>query len=222
VKDGGWFQLMDYLIPKLNRDFSSIHAYLTNQEIQSFKVRIKRLKLKQSKVLDKVVVMSDYKNELLQDLIQRAKFQGEWAIAKDLSQLIYQKIWVENEIFLPTPDILAFVPPDPWRLLGRGYHLPAKITQELSKLTDVKAVEVLVKKKSTRPQVGLERKQRLENLNGVIEFKSRGIKENPGKWEVIWLIDDIVSTGRTFEVCAKEIKKQLPFVQVYGIAVAGN
>ncbi|NJK71839.1 MAG: hypothetical protein HC932_06445 [Thermales bacterium] len=57
-------------------------------------------------------------------------------------------------------------------------------------------------------------------MKGVFELTEK--EYNLSQKEVIWLIDDVSTTGTTLLECAKLLKKKYPFLQIYGVVVSGN
>lgn len=128
--------------------------------------------------------------------------------------LILQDIW---------PNTISFVPPDPIRYRLRGYHLPIIIAKKLAKVLRSTYKPLVKKCKSTQSQSELNRSTRLTNL----ENKFQSIEEDtpPSKLiteTIIWLIDDISTTGSTLIEVANTIKRQLPNCTIYGIVLSGG
>ncbi len=212
--------VLDIIFPKYNRDFFSISEYLSTEEITSLHSKFKPLSTKYRKYISGIFVASRYSNELILDLLNRVKFDGEYAISESFAELIYQKIFVDCDVFVPDPDVIIPVASDPERLLERGFSLPHLIAKHLSKkLPKTQLEDILKKKYSTPQQSTLEKKERLKNLTNLFE-----IIEKPSftDKDILWLIDDVTSTGTTLYQNAKVLKKAYPFLQIYCIVVAGN
>jgi ComF family protein len=213
------FNFLDIFFPRSNKNFTSISQYLSVAEIQALRPKLKPLTKKQRKYLEAIYIGSDYQNELIQDLMNRVKFEHETAILPEFAKLLHQKIYEEADYFIPSPDIIIPVAADPKRELQRGYSIPYKIASDLSVLTRSRVENILIKTKTTDTQTSLNRKQRLINLSNVFTLETT---PNFANEEIVWLIDDICTTGTTLMESAKQIKKAYPFLKVYGIAVAGN
>jgi ComF family protein len=213
------FNILDIFFPRSNKNFSSISEYLNKNEISRLKPKLKPLTKNQRKYLEMIYIASPYNDEIIQDLINRVKFKHETAIIKDFAKLIYQKIYDEADYFIPTPDIIIPVASDPKRELIRGYSLQHLLSKELSELTKANYQDVLTKQKTTPQQTSLERKSRLTNLKNTITVDN---SEPYSNIEVVWLVDDICTTGTTLSENAKQIKKAYPFLKIYGVTVAGN
>ena len=211
---------LDILFPRSNKRFSSINTYLTEKEIDAQIPKLKPLTPKQRGSLEAIFIASKYSDELVADLMNRLKFQHETAITASLAELIYRKVWITCEYFIPDPDIIVPVPSDPRRHIQRGYSITHLIASSLSKTTSIPLQDLLHKPKTRPAQTTLDRKERLQNLNGAFT-----ITKNPPSLsgsDILWLIDDICTTGTTLHQCAATLRAHYPFLKIYGIAVSGN
>lgn len=209
---------LDYIFPR--EGFGNIHTYFSDAIILSQRSKLKPLNKEQRKHLSGIFIASDYHNEYVHTLINRIKSSLEWDISYDLAYLIYQKIWIECEYFIPNPDFIVPIPPDPVRYKLRGFHLPNLLSDHLSSLVNVESVSLLTKKHSPK-QTNMRKTQRLTNvINNFDIIPNIGVKMSES--EIIWLIDDLSTTGSTFNECARLIKKSYPHLKIYGVAVSGN
>lgn len=210
--------ILDLFFPRQNLYLSDFRGYLTDSEIESLQtpgyLKMEKNKTKQQSIF----AVSSYKNEVIKDLILRAKFFGETEISKCLARLILKKTKA-----LSPPDLITFVPPDPKRWKIRHYHLPQELAKNLSKLIKVPEIKILKKVVSTRPQTELDKEQRLVNLQGKFGLNTASSKYqiviNKGK--TIWLLDDITTTGSTLGECEKVLNKNYPHLKIVKIVVAG-
>lgn len=226
-----FFKLLSSLVlpPEVNWTVKD-GQYLTQKDIEAYKPKIKKLDFThQSDILNYIWVCSDYHNSKINELLRRAKIAGEWKIANDFASIIsyqytklIQPILDQNVNFgsLPKPDYIAFVPSDRHRFLLRGYHLPEIITIQLSYLLGIECLNLVTKIRATHSQTDLDRSARLANLKDCfqINLKIEDIKSG----SVIWLIDDLTTTGTTIYEVAKVIKTYFPSVIIIGVVIAGN
>lgn len=98
-------------------------------------------------------------------------------------------------------DFVTFVPSPFLRSLLRGFSPAELIAKECSKKMKIPLKRVLYFNKSPKPQKGLNRKQRIENVKSAFKCK----EDLEGK--KILLIDDIFTTGSTLYECSKAVKK---------------
>lgn len=217
------FNLLDLLFPRSNARYSSISTYLTSEEISSLFSKLKPLTKNQSPYLEAIFVASPYEHYVIQDLLARLKQQGEYAISQSLGELIHQKIFTDADFFIPDPECIVPVPPDPVRLYKRGFSSQDLMARYLSKkIPNSLYLNLLRKSRSTPPQSELSKKQRLSNLKNTFILDSQAAYVGLSKAEILWLVDDITTTGTTLTECASTLKKHYPFLKIYGVAAAGN
>jgi ComF family protein len=98
-------------------------------------------------------------------------------------------------------EALVPVPVRPERERERGYHPARVLALEISKITGYPVGEYLRKVIPTKPQVDLDKKERLRNLWGAFEYVG---PKKPN--ERVLLVDDVYTTGGTLEECAETLK----------------
>jgi len=104
-------------------------------------------------------------------------------------------------------DVVVPIPGDPKRDRKREFNQAFVIAHMLKRLRHTERIvvkNVLVKKRSTLPQSGLGRRDRLKNLSGAFATKARVTLRG----KKVLLVDDIVTTGSTMNECAKLLKSQ--------------
>jgi competence protein ComFC len=211
-----WTEFIDLLLPRFNSTYSTYQSYLPENEW----INIPEARLERSHIdehLDDIIIAATYHNDYIEPLIERAKFFGETAISRDLAQFLSYRVLNDA----PTPDLIIPVPPDPERLITRGYHLPSLLAQELAHKLATLCFELLTKRKSTPQQTKLSRKERLNNNKGLFRIDSEVLKNLPLQEDpIIWLVDDIITTGSTLGECAKTLQEHFPKSSIYGIVLA--
>lgn len=113
-----------------------------------------------------------------------------------------------------TDAVIVPVPSDFGRFRQYGYHFAHILAWRLSRKLNIKYCDCLKKTKSTAPQVGLKRAQRLKQVSGLIKLK----KQLP--YKRVLLVDDVFTTGATMNECARAIKSKYKNIKVIGVAVA--
>ena len=97
-------------------------------------------------------------------------------------------------------DLVSWVPISSLRKLKRGYDQSELLCRAIAKELDIPVVQVLKKKRHTKPQSSLQGAAR-RRANIVGAYKALQPQELVGKR--ILLIDDVVTTGATVSECAK-------------------
>lgn len=147
-----------------------------------------------------------------QRLIQGLKFEGEKAIAKELSALMAD--YLKHEDPFGIVDTFSYVPLDRRRHRQRGFNQSQLLANRLSCAFAVPVEDGLRKIRATQPQTGLSHQLRRENLRNA--FTCIPSTAN-GRTTI--LIDDVYTTGTTVEECAQALKKA-GYERVFVLTVA--
>ena len=120
-----------------------------------------------------------------------------------------------SKMILETPNIIEFineydiiipVPIHRTRKRKRGYNQSELIVKELCKDNKIKIelnLNILLKVKNIKPQSGLNKNQRMDNIKKVYKIKKyKNITDKK-----ILVFDDIFTTGSTVSECAKVLKE---------------
>lgn len=139
-------------------------------------------------------------NKHLQKLIRGLKYHGQRDLAFYLARFMF-------EYFEKITDKRDFevvpVPIYPTREKKRKYNHMNLVGEEFCKLSSCTLNKNLIQRiKDTKPQYKLKRPQRLINLSNAFKVNKQNYT---GK--TILLIDDICTTGSTFEEMIKELQK---------------
>ncbi|OIP62728.1 MAG: amidophosphoribosyltransferase [Nitrospirae bacterium CG_4_9_14_3_um_filter_53_35] len=149
----------------------------------------------------------------VREAIHLFKYRGYWRLGRGLVRGAVdcmKEVPFEADLILP-------VPLDTLRLRRRGFNQAVVLGRELSKAKGIPmALDLLVRTKRVRPQVGLRGKERLKNIRGCFHVT------NPERIEgrKVLLVDDVMTTGATANECARRLKKS-GVKSVFLFAVAG-
>ncbi len=216
--------LLNLFFPKLCLGCQKEGTYLC-QDCQSILDVIEFHRPFKTEYLDDLYFPLDYqknsynfRNLLIKKLIKKFKYNP---FVKNLSQPLSQLIinhfelceksipFVENK----KDFVIVPVPLSKRRLRWRGFNQAEEIAKHLSKKLQIPLLNnLLFKKKKTKIQSQLSKKERKQNLKNTFSC-SRKIKRK------ILLIDDVYTTGSTMNECAKKLK-QAKAKQIIGITVA--
>jgi ComF family protein len=170
---------------------------------------------KRKQHLDGVFWFAGYEAEISKNLIESLKFnnnyQASQAIGSAISSLYGSKI--KNHLSAGE-YIVSHIPTANKRVRQRGWDQAELIAKSFVKNQKL-AYKPLLLRVSSFDQIGASKKQRQEA--SVKFFKIRSIKSVKGKQ--IILIDDVLTTGSSFNAAAK-ILKQNGAKTVYAIAFA--
>ena len=120
-------------------------------------------------------------------MLLRLKFGAETALAHVFADFLHF-----SSICLPRPDFIVAVPQYPGRLARRGFNQAHEIAKILAKLAGFAcSANILQRVRAGMPQEGLTAEERRSNLANAF------LAGNAARGRVIWLIDDVFTTGST-------------------------
>lgn len=134
----------------------------------------------------------------LQKLIRGLKYHGQRELAYYLAKFMYE-YW--KRLDLGDDFQIVPVPIFPKREKKRKYNHMDLVAGELAKLGDlVVNTDTIKRTKDTKPQYKLNKSQRMENLSNAFSVDKSKLIEG----KKLLIIDDICTTGSTFEEMIKE------------------
>ncbi len=135
----------------------------------------------------------------LDRLIQRIKYSGDLALARELGEQLAIRVAESNAV---RPDLLVPVPLHVSRLRTRGYNQAVEIARPLARRLGVPMDHRLVTRmRATAPQQDLNRRERARNLRNA--FAVHG--DLAGRQVAI--VDDVMTSGATVGSLAKALKR---------------
>jgi ComF family protein len=138
----------------------------------------------------------------MRELVHDLKFRDR----HDARRLFARWLTEAGAELLNGADVVIPVPLTRGRLAGPRFNQSAILAQEVARLSGVRYEPlVLQRTKRTRPQVGLSRQQRRDNVAGV--FGVADVKKSPLAGSRVVLIDDVITTGATARACARTLKR---------------
>lgn len=163
--------------------------------------KMEMLPLKVNRIIlgKKIFCAGVYEKEL-QKLIRGLKYHNQPELAYYLAKFMaeYWRKITDDMDFQVVP-----VPIYAKRKKQRKYNHMELVGEEFSKLLELEYTPDLITRiKDTKPQYNLKKPQRTENLKGAFSVDKTKFKK--GK---ILLVDDICTTGSTFEEMIKELQK---------------
>jgi ComF family protein len=149
------------------------------------------------------------KNSVIQKLLFDLKYKDKKEVATLLGtqaglQLL-QTTWID-EI-----DFIIPIPLSAKKEFLRGYNQSFLIAEAMNELIEKNLNTSLIKRiKNTETQTKKTRYERVVNLENAFELTTIKALEN----KHVLLVDDVITTGATFESCALEIKKKSPSTKI--------
>jgi ComF family protein len=103
-------------------------------------------------------------------------------------------------------DLVCCVPLHRRRLWHRRFNQSALLANALARCAGkVSAPDLLVRRRATPSQAGLNRRQRIDNLRGAMIVRS-GMETRVSGRRIL-LVDDVYTTGATVDACAKALRR---------------
>ena len=135
-----------------------------------------------------------------------------------LVDLFYEGI-IQNQGFIAAikqPIALVPIPLHKVKLRNRGYNQSQLLAVGLSKKIGAPCINALVRVKKTDSQVGKKKKDRQKNIEGAFALKKECVQTVYGR--TIFLVDDVLTSGATFQEAAKVLKMG-GAKKVYGLSL---
>jgi competence protein ComFC len=155
-----------------------------------------------------------YYNHAIKKIIANFKYHDQGHLAKKLGFLLYQRA----KDYLDQVDIITAAPLHKSRLKERKFNQSVLLAKSMishakkdlnkenyQKLQKKFIPDLIVKTKDTKPQVSLNKKDRMKNLSNVFLVKRKYLGLIKDKR--ILLIDDVITTGTTLQKCALKLKR---------------
>lgn len=103
-------------------------------------------------------------------------------------------------------DLIMPVPLHGWRRWRRRYNQAALLVREIARREPIAPhYDALRRSRSTRPQIGLNPKQRRSNVAGAFRITQKAQALVAGKR--VLLVDDVLTTGATADACATVLRR---------------
>ena len=175
-------------------------------------------KCKRETSLTGLITASRYRKEDLAILIHNFKYNFIADLGQDLGKILLEGATIHK---LPLPSILIPVPLHPRRLRWRGFNQAQILTEYLSEnitpgLPIPISKENLIRTKYTSAQMKIkDYHERKANLKDAFAIKNPDEIKN----KIIWLVDDVATTGSTLFECAK-ILKENGAKKIYALVLA--
>ncbi len=147
----------------------------------------------------------------LRDALHNMKYNKDIGIGESLSMHLIELM---GELHWPV-EMITPVPLSRERLRERGYNQSALLARPLALATGLPyKPKALWRYRDTRSQVGLNERERLQNVSGAFQAEPGEVKD-----KIILVIDDVATTGATQSSCAQALLSA-GATTVYGLTLA--
>ncbi|MCL2442016.1 MAG: ComF family protein [Treponema sp.] len=141
-------------------------------------------------------------------LLAAYKFKKNLSLANILAKKVMEII-AENPVLKEA--VIVPVPPRPGKIKETGWDQVNHLIKKLKGLSKFYSINKCLKRKRSKIQKQLTRTERMENLKGRIYLNGTAPK-------IALIIDDVITTGSTMEVCSQVLKEN-GTETVYGICL---
>ena len=151
---------------------------------------------------------------LMEGAVREAVLQLKYHQVRGLAPVLGGLMEQEWRSKSTAADLVLPVPLHRSRLRQRGYNQSTLLAKALSKGLGLPCDEsALVRTRDTGPQVGLNREERVLNVQGCFRCSA------PVEGKSILLVDDVATTGSTLSACG-QVLRQAGATSVWGIVLA--
>ena len=150
-------------------------------------------------------------SKLLRNILHQCKYTSDQSLVETLGILLAKRM--QNiSLARDSYDIIP-IPLHRRRERERGFNQSELLARVVSREMGWRVVNLLERNRETRAQARLSRVERIENVKGAFVIKDGFIPK------VVFVLDDVITTGSTFRECAK-VLKEAGVERVYGIMLA--
>lgn len=165
----------------------------------------------------------NYRNEEVRELIYHIKYRGNSTLVNLFAEILYQKLKKDFKKYSDKKINVHLVPIplSKKRLQERKFNQSELLTNSILKHDKQKMFihsnDVLIRKKDTKPQTKLNKKEREKNMKDcfLTPFKKR--KKVAGN--IFVLVDDVTTTGSTLKE-ARKVLLESKAREVYAVTLA--
>lgn len=175
--------------------------------------------------LDGLTTLFSYAEPAIRELIHQVKYRGHTDAANFFARQYQKKVLARlprggssTSSEFPRPEswgdwVVTAVPLSKVRQRERGFNQSALFAKKLAEPV-YDYVELLIKKRETKPQVKLNKIQREKNL-----LRSFAIKRGVEVPEQVILVDDVITSGSTLKEATRVLRKA-GVQQIWALTIA--
>ncbi len=170
--------------------------------------------------LKEVISWCEYKDRMVMaKLIHALKYEG----IVDARE-VFRRYFQQRKDFVPADGWLCPVPLEAKRQRWRGFNQAEILAEELSFLTGMPVVSLLMRVHFSKPQMELTSEERAKNVVGAFQLNKKFTQElqlkiQEGALPKIWLVDDVATTLSTLREAASVLSNTgVPIVSAIVVA----
>jgi ComF family protein len=158
------------------------------------------------------------KKGIVQKLMHSLKYKGNEALGEHLGYLY--GLDLKSNRLLNLPQCICAVPLHPEKLKTRGFNQAAAIARGMAKAIEIPFIDhLIIRKENAKSQT---RKKRFDRwASSMLSYQIN--PELVCSFERVALVDDVITTGSTLEICATLLNEiGIDKVQVFALCQAIN
>lgn len=166
--------------------------------------------------ISKLDYLFEYKGEI-KTLVKKMKYDRYFSIRYEFAYLINK--WSRQKSFLTTKDdiIWTYAPSSPKTIKKRGFNQIEEILNILSKMSDIKAINLFRKSDAAKRQAVLGEEARKSLIKGSISIRNK--TSIPKSCRKIIILDDLATTGATLNECCTMLAQKYPNIKTHCITI---
>lgn len=146
---------------------------------------------------------------IIEKAIWKIKYDGLFHIIDELVEKALKKV----ELNLPSDICITYIPMFREKERHRGFNQAELIAKKISEITGKKVVKLLDKVRDDKPQIGLNLKERIENVKDSFSPSGSFCPQS------VLLVDDFYASGATMNECQR-ILRENGVKNIWGFALA--
>ncbi|MBD0384187.1 ComF family protein [Paenibacillus sedimenti] len=170
-------------------------------------------------------------DDTMKELLARYKYRGDERLKSVIGHMMVHAYGLlqaddgpngSKKIANDTLELFTYVPISERRLLERGFNQAEQMAVELGRRVGLPVMPLLLRSKHTDKQSFKKRSERLGDLQHVFEVSTSCaelVKSTSRSSFIIYVVDDVYTTGSTMNQCAKVLKESFP-AEVFGLTWA--
>lgn len=174
----------------------------------------------ESSFVDSYIAFCKYES-VVKELMYQGKYRFSRDIYKFLGKLLINHLFANSlDKNISKKTIVTSVPLHPKKLRDRGFNQAEIVAKVVASRLNCPYVNLLERSVHTSSQVTKGKDDRELNLLGAFKLTESGA-EALTEFDQVILVDDILTTGATINLCAGQIKKQVD-IQTIALVVASE
>ncbi|CAN7152180.1 ComF family protein [Paenibacillus sp. LjRoot153] len=167
-------------------------------------------------------------DETMKELLARYKYRGDERLKVVFGHMLvhaFQQLRLDRASSSAgqVREFITYVPVSERRMQERGFNQAEQMARELGRRVDLPVVRLLNRSKHTAKQSFKKRSERIDDLAHVFEFDTTELGKifASGKFVIIYIVDDVYTTGSTMNQCAMVLKEEMSIlVEICGLTWA--